>query len=385
MCMNELRMKEMSKETTVVVVGGGLAGLVSSIELAKAGISVVLIEKNRYPFHRVCGEYISNEVKAYVSNLMGFSVNTLDASSIDFLQITDTNGQELVQSLEMGGFGLSRFVLDKQLVDTAERVGVEVWINESVEDVSRTSDAIFEIKTKSGRQILANCVIGAHGKRSHLDRVMNRSFFKKRSEYVGVKYHISYPFPKNQISLHNFEGGYCGISAIEDNRYCLCYLVDKKQVQKAGGVKELEKNVLAKNAHLAHIFEHAEFLYTKPLVISEVSFLPKEKVVNGILMAGDSAGLIAPLCGNGMAMAIKSGKMVSEWVIAFIHGKLSRTEMEQGFVKAWHKEFSTRLFIGRKIQSVFGASWLTTCTLFTLKHFPKVVHRLIHLTHGKEI
>jgi flavin-dependent dehydrogenase len=162
-------------------------------------------------------------------------------------------------------------------------------------------------------------------------------------------------------------------------------LVEKKQVQKAGGIKELEQKVLMKNKYLAHIFENAVFLYDKPLVISEVSFREKEKVVNGILMIGDSAGLIAPLCGNGMAMAIKSGKIASEWIIPFINDKIDRLEMEQSFARSWQKEFATRLFVGRSIQSLFGASWLTTFTLFTLKHFPKIVHRLIHLTHGKEI
>lgn len=378
-------MNALQKKTSVVVVGGGLAGLVSAIELAKSGISVVLIEKNTYPFHRVCGEYISNEVKMYLSQLLGFSIDSLGSSCIDTLQITDTNGQELIQALDMGGFGLSRFALDKALVDVAQRVGVTVWINESVDEIRRISEDEYCIKTKSGRQVEAICVLGAHGKRSHLDRVLNRSFFKKRSEYVGVKYHISYSFPQNQISLHNFEGGYCGISAIEEDRYCLCYLVEKKQVQKAGGIKELEQSVLIKNNYLAHIFKNAIFLYDKPLVISEVSFREKEKVVNGILMIGDSAGLIAPLCGNGMAMAIKSGKIASEWIIPFINNKIDRQKMEKGFVKSWQKEFAKRLFVGRKIQSLFGASWLTTFTLFTLKHFPKIVHRLIHLTHGKEI
>jgi flavin-dependent dehydrogenase len=378
-------MNILQKKTSIVVVGGGLAGLVSSIELAKAGVSVVLIEKNIYPFHRVCGEYISNEVKTYLTHLLGFSVDSLDASSIDRLQITDTNGQELVQVLDMGGFGLSRFVLDKALVEVAQKVGVDVWMNESVEEITRISEEEYLVKTKSGCQIAAVCVIGAHGKRSHLDRVLNRSFFKKRSEYVGVKYHISYSFPKNQISLHNFEGGYCGISAIEDDRYCLCYLVDKKQVQKAGGIKELEQRVLMKNKYLAHIFENATFLYDKPLVISEVSFRSKEKVVNGIIMVGDSAGLIAPLCGNGMAMAIKSGKIVSECMIPFINGQIGRPEMEGRFIKSWQNEFATRLFVGRKIQSLFGASQLTTGTLFILKHLPKMVHKLIGLTHGKEI
>jgi flavin-dependent dehydrogenase len=45
----------------VSVIGGGLAGLTLAIQLVDAGYSCVLFEKNSYPFHKVCGEYISME------------------------------------------------------------------------------------------------------------------------------------------------------------------------------------------------------------------------------------------------------------------------------------------------------------------------------------
>ena len=45
----------------LAIVGGGLAGLSLSIQMAKAGYRVILFEKEQYPFHRVCGEYISLE------------------------------------------------------------------------------------------------------------------------------------------------------------------------------------------------------------------------------------------------------------------------------------------------------------------------------------
>ena len=244
----------MQPQIQVAIIGGGLAGLTAAIHLIQKGYKVTVFENNVFPKHKVCGEYISNEVKMYLSQLLGFSIDSLGSSCIDTLQITDTNGQELIQVLDMGGFGLSRFALDKALVDVAQRVGVTVWTNESVDEIIRTSEVAYCVKTKSGQEVVAICILGAHGKRSHLDRVLNRSFFKKRSEYVGVKYHISYSFPQNQISLHNFEGGYCGISAIEEGRYCLCYLVEKKQVQKAGGIKELEQKILMKNSLLLEFF-----------------------------------------------------------------------------------------------------------------------------------
>ena len=48
------------KETEVLIIGGGLAGLTAAIHLSKKGFEVIVIEKNEFPKHNVCGEYISN-------------------------------------------------------------------------------------------------------------------------------------------------------------------------------------------------------------------------------------------------------------------------------------------------------------------------------------
>ena len=70
----------------------------------------------------------------------------------------------------------------------------------------------------------------------------------------------------------------------------------------------MERQVLLKNPHLKRIFSEADFVFGRPEVINEISFETKDPVENHILMAGDAAGMITPVCGNGMAIAIHSGK-----------------------------------------------------------------------------
>ena len=73
-------------------------------------------------------------------------------------------------------------------------------------------------------------------------------------------------------------------------------------------------------------------------------------------MCGDTAGLIHPLCGNGMAMAIHSAKLVSELVIQFFSGKLAgRADLEKQYISQWSAEFKTRLLTGRIVQSVLSS------------------------------
>src|SRR5690606_28139952 len=149
---------------------------------------------------------------------------------------------------------------------------------------------------------------------SNLDRQLNRKFFFKRSPYIGVKYHIRTDFPSDLIALHNFKDGYCGISKIEDDQYCLCYLSSRSNLKDHGNIKEMEENVLFRNNNLKYIFENSDFLYNKSEVINEICFEKKEAVYDHLLFCGDAAGMISPLCGNGMAMAIHSAKILSELI-----------------------------------------------------------------------
>src|SRR3712207_6418581 len=120
----------------VIIVGGGLAGLVNAIQLAKAGLQVVLVEKKTYPFHKVCGEYVSNEVLPFLQSL-GVYPHELGASHITHLQVSSPSGKQvLTTALDLGGFGLSRYVLDNYLYELAQKAGATFLLGKSVEKIN---------------------------------------------------------------------------------------------------------------------------------------------------------------------------------------------------------------------------------------------------------
>jgi flavin-dependent dehydrogenase len=366
----------------VIVIGGGLAGLISAIQLGRGGLKVLVIEKKAYPFHRVCGEYISNEVLPFFLRI-GFDPRTLGASNITRLNISAPSGKLLQLPLTSGGFGLSRYVLDKHLYSLALSSGADFLLNTHVSEVIFKDDH-FEIILNDGTMRTSRLVIGSFGKRSNLDRQLNREFFKKKSPYLGVKYHIRTGHPADLISLHIFKDGYCGISKIENDTYCLCYLSLAKNLKKYESISSMEKEVLCRNPHLKKIFNNAEFVFPKPEVINEISFEKKTTVENHILMTGDAVGMISPLCGNGMAMAIHSAKMVSEIILENIHrSNYTRMDIEHSYQSAWKQTFGSRIWIGRRIQEVFGNEHLTKAGIYLLKQYPFLGRHLVDLTHGK--
>lgn len=365
----------------IVIIGGGLAGLTSAIALAGAGLPVTLIEKKSYPLHRVCGEYVSNEVLPYLRSI-GADPAPLQPAAISRFKLTSPKGVELDSPLDLGGFGISRYTLDNFFYKVALARGAQVRLHTTVQDVRFEGDR-FKVKLSDGGELEAAVVLGAFGKRSSLDRQLRRSFFAKRSPYIGVKYHLRLDMRTDLIALHNFKDGYAGISAIEDDRYCFCYLTTRENLRQHGSIPAMEQAVLHKNPHLRRIFQEAEFLYDQPEVINEISFATKTCVENHMLMCGDAAGMITPLCGNGMAMAIHAGKLAVEQVLRYYGNGRDRQALEAGYTRAWQGQFERRLQVGRTVQRLFGSPLLSEAAVGALRHMPQAVRLIMRQTHGQ--
>ena len=367
--------------TDVTVIGGGLAGLVNSILLSKAGLSVLLFEKKSYPFHRVCGEYISNEVRPFLERNDLFPAESLPAEISKFT-LTSTNGRRADLDLDMGGFGISRDALDHFLFEKALVAGVTVRQNTTVTDVNFLVDR-FHVSV--GKETFeSKIVIGSHGKRSKLDSHLKRGFMAQKSPYLAVKHHIKTDFHNDRIALHNFKNGYCGISQVENETFNLCYLSHRDNLRNSDSIEEMENSILSENPFLKGIFENSDFLFDKPLVINEISFEKKSPVENHILMSGDSAGMITPLCGNGMAMAIHSAKILSKTILKFWNnGNPKRTLLEKEYEKLWNQQFAFRLKAGRTIQKLFGSKTASNIGV-NLARIRPIANRIVGLTHGAE-
>ena len=369
----------------LAIVGGGLAGLALSIQKARSGYQVILFEKEQYPFHRVCGEYISLESWDFFQNL-GVDLKSLDVSYINRLHVSAVNGVSIEQKLPLGGFGISRYKLDHVLSEIAKQAGVIVYEQTRVNDIQFSNDH-FSIESTKGN-FKVKVVAGSFGKRSNLDIKWKRPFVvakkNKLNNYIGVKYHVRYDFPEDLIALHNFKKGYCGISKVEGNKYCLCYLTTADNLQNSNNdIRRMEKNILSVNPHLKKIFSECEMLWKEPVIISQISFDKKELVKDHVLMIGDAAGMITPLCGNGMSMALHASKIASEEIKLFLEGLIPREAMEKNYSSKWNALFNDRLKMGRRLQRLFADQRLTNLLINLGRTFPGIIKALIKKTHGK--
>nr|WP_309757489.1 NAD(P)/FAD-dependent oxidoreductase [Flavobacterium sp.] len=369
------------KQDSIVIVGGGLAGLIAAIHLKNNNYDVIVIEKNEFPKHKVCGEYISNEVLPYLKSL-GLDIPSLGPKHIDKLFFSVVSGKSLNSTLPLGGFGISRYQLDQYLYKEALSRGCQI-LKETVSDIEFL-DSKFKITTNL-HTYTAPIVVGAFGKRSNLDIKFKRPFIQKKSHWLGVKAHYRADFPDDLVGLHHFAGGYCGVSKVEGNLVNICYLANYETFKLHKTIEEYQENVVCKNPNLKDIFKKAVIQFEKPLTISQVSFEKKKCVENHILMIGDTAGLIHPLCGNGMAMAIHSAKLAAENILLFLEKNIDRDTLESKYSKDWNKNFKKRLQMGRILGQLLQYENTAQAVLKILILFPALLPIIIKKTHGKPI
>ena len=296
---------------------------------------------------------------------------------IDTLFLTAPNGKSFTAKLPLGGFGISRYLLDHRLALLARENGVHLLEETKVDDVS--FDEQFAIRFASRKidqnTITAKVCCAAFGKRSNLDMKWKRAFLnhqdKKLDNYVGIKYHVQTRWQANVIGLHNFKDGYCGISKIEDDKYCLCYMTKAENLKNCSNdIRLLEEKVLSQNPHLKKIFSENKIMPGFPVAVSQINFHKKEQVKDHVLMLGDAAGMITPLCGNGMSIALHTAKISSQLIHQFLTGKIGRQHMEEQYKQQWQHNFAQRLQTGRMLQNFFGNSGLSNFFVSLFKALP---------------
>lgn len=368
----------------MAIAGGGLAGLALAILSARAGYSTILFEKERYPFHKVCGEYVGFESWNFLQDL-GLPLSDMQLPIIHRLMISSPAGKFLEQDLPLGGFGISRHTLDHMLVQQARREGVVIAEGCRVMDVIYRNNG-FIIFSSLG-ETECRVAAAAFGRRSSLDAKWKREFLRQRpgklNHYIAVKYHIRANHPADLLAMHNFAGGYCGTSRVDQDRCSLSYLSTAQNLRMhRNDVSEMEEKVLMKNPFIRDIFLQSSRLSREPLMLSRISFNKKTQVENHVLMLGDAAGMISPLFGNGISLALHSAKLAFDEIQEFMKGRINRFELEQQYTQQWERNFGRRMMAGRLFQRLSGSPSVPDPLVSALTPFPGLVKSLIRFTQG---
>lgn len=361
----------------MMIAGGGLAGLTASFLFAKKGYRVALFEKNSFPFSKVCGEYVSNESADFLLR-SGFPLGNLNAPQINSILLTSPSGLSVEHKLESGGSGLSHYTFEKWLSDFCTNSGVQIFEKNTVQKMEYKNDLFYF--TVNNRPWSSQLAFAAYGRHSNLQPV-NRSH--SHTHFVGIKYYADADLPDGRLEMHLFPKGYCGIMKTDNGYYNICYLIEASSLKKVNGnIALAEKQYLFSNPLLKERLQSARKIHETPLVASQVYTGFRKTSDMGILLIGDCAGMVAPLCGNGMSMAIHSGKIASELGDLYLKKIISLSSLCRQYDKLWHKEFSTRMRMGQIFHHVIKYPFLSNITEKVFSKFPALLNYTIKQTHG---
>jgi flavin-dependent dehydrogenase len=372
----------------VAIIGGGIAGCAAAIQLARHNRRVILCEAKSYPHHKVCGEFLSPECAAMLDALgLSSAIQAVRPAAISSAAITAPDGTTWETELTGTAIGISRYTLDHLMAAQARTCGVEVRDLTTISRVQGSLETTFSLDIRGTVQpenIQARTVIGAHGKRSTLDRTLNRPFLKKPQPFVALKCHFYGPPLPGRIHLFAFPGGYCGMSEIEKGQVNACLLVRQEVFQAAGAghISHFIDWMQAQNPALGIWLSAAKPVYESWISIAQVSFDDKQIIVDDILMVGDSAGLIAPIAGDGMGMALQASFMASTLLNQYLSEQISAVTLRQQYVAEWRRAFRLRLRLSRMLQAILlRPGWLTP-GLRLINASPTLGHFLV--THTRD-
>lgn len=358
----------MSAPFEVAIAGGGIAGSALAALLAKRGLRVVLLEKDTFPRDKLCGEFLSTEVRAELAQL-GAEERVLSAHprSITSAKFISSSGRAL--ALDLGGtaLGLSRRTLDALLFEHAAACGADC---RSGVEVTGVSSRAFE--TSHG-PIAAEVIVCAHGRRGRLDKTLDRTFTHQRHPYAAIKQHYR-PSSRSdelegRVELHTFDGGYCGFCFVEDGSINACALIETTRAD--------VRTFHGATASLRDRFASLSPIAGTECAIAEIPFQLKETSRDGALFLGDAAGMIAPLAGDGQAMALSSAR-----ILASLIASADRASLCKQWDRAWRSEFARRMLIGRALQAILLRPLPADAAIRALDFVPALSSRLVKMTRG---
>jgi flavin-dependent dehydrogenase len=296
-------------------------------------------------------------------------------------------------------WGISRYALDAALAAAAEQRGAELWSGatvtgyqqsngkvvvelrrrQAVGQTKRDENETSIVQTRAvimacGRHTWAALLPGIKGQRTHS---------QARNLAVGIKSHFTNLAMPDQVELYLFEGGYIGLNRVENGRVNVCALASYPTFARAGRSPRAMIQAAAQwNPAFGQRLRNAQAVPDTECSVAGVDTRRAAMPWANLPLVGDTAAMIAPLCGDGMAMALRSAEVCGALIDGYLRSAFSWHELGRRYNRLWHQEFDHRLRLGRLLEKILQRP-LTADLLFrTGATLPFLANYLVRATRG---
>jgi len=372
----------------VAIIGAGPAGSTLAALLARRGISVALHDRDAFPRDKLCGEFLSYDALPVLEPLG--VVDEIDKAGAPRIERCRVVGSKRTYEFAFPhtARGVSRFYLDNLLHRVAQQRGARAMVN----TVNELPDA--------------KVIVGAWGRWGRFDQQLGRKFVRDRSHRnFGFKRHYRsgqrvagsgqeaspetatrYPLPAarstDRIELYSFKRGYLGVNAVEGGITNICGLVHASRLAHHKGKWDaFIETIRAEEPRLEELYARHEPAQDGYLSSEPVIFRARSAVEGGVFMIGDASGVIDPLTGNGMAMAIQSALLLAPHIVRLLEQPARRNEIEDEYRRAHRKMFLARIAWSRRTASLLSRPRLLDAALMTTSS-PRIGELLLRHTRA---
>ena len=384
----------------IAVIGAGPAGSALAALLARQGRDVALLEKDFFPRDKLCGEFLSTESQKLLKE-----IGCLDAllarrpARITQSRFFTPAGRCIAMPLPGEALGLSRTALDEILFRHAARSGAAAYEGARVAAIhpGRPQTAM-EVEFRDGsdrlsRVLRTSLAVGAYGRRSRLDRQLGRPFIDKNHPFIGLKRHHRPSATaagrqaaaelRDSVEIHAFDGGYGGISGIEDDQLNVCFLLTKRFLDKIPSAdwRHVRTAVETLSQSLSRRLDALVPSEEAVHAVAQVPFDRKETSSGPVLFLGDAAAVIAPLCGDGQAMALRSAVLLAARINQTPSARWNE-ELSGIWKREWEAEFGGRIRLGRLLQDILLRPAACEAAGRIIRLFPGLGSFLVKATRG---
>jgi geranylgeranyl reductase family protein len=295
----------------VAIVGGGPAGSSCAAFCAAAGMHAVLIEREKFPREKVCGDCLNPECWPILRRLgIDQRVDVAPHALLDWVEFVSLRGNRVRVDLpreENGEIAMKRSVLDSILLDRARELGTEIREATTLTAIAENSGN-WKLTLRDHAQIRARILVAADGRNSTIARLLG-ILPRLQKERVALQAHIPLP-PSfgNGVVLQLLPGGYSGQAAVNNRELNLCL------VGKPKSIRELQ-------AWATQTFNLSAAQQWR--TITPLTRLPFPPAQRNLLFVGDAARVVEPFTGEGIFYAFRSGELAAGAVTKAIAGEIS--------------------------------------------------------------
>ncbi len=302
------------KHYDILVVGSGPAGSAAAITAAKAGLSVGVVDKASFPRAKLCGGLITGRSAKALDHVFGLTLDPdlfYRSTHIRFLsdgtllsEITDAPDMYLTQ----------RWDFDAELHKRAIAAGVTAYLGQPFRDVDL---AAHTVTLRNGTTLGYRCLIGADGVSSPVAKALFGQAYNPRTIGFGFEVEAPHDHPKSSAVEVDFSA--------TDWGYGWSFPKPSSQTIGVGGVQSRSPNMASAMTRFVNqtgADTHGAKRKGHFLPFGDFSKTPGK---GAVLLAGDAAGLVDPITGEGIALAIESGQLAAKAAIDALHAKAPKT------------------------------------------------------------